>query len=849
MKALKIFLVAFLFGFLFSCGQSGYSDVVFSIGRPPTEAKEASVLSLVDPQLPPLSVSATLLQNDLLLQEEKIVFENDEENITIAFTDVAVGTNFIVTISMGYDNNGVYEEIYNGQSQVFTVTEGTTNVPISLSKTTIPPANSGSYAFFDQARVNSTIVSSTRNKIFTGNINNPAEIKVNSLEAADEFAEALGFYYSSGKYFFLVQSSVWVATEDEIESGSYGRQIFSESAISNIVQDGNEILFVSAEDDTKSLVRIDSKTLEISVDNQLFAAVELSDFLTIALHENSLILLDDINENPMASMLEYLVYTFSPTEEGGYKVILEPHRVSVDNTNQTFENPNQVLCVGENGYINVDKKLVQFTLPKEGATLAVNAIPIFSSNPVPYTYAQNRQMYLVDDQNILVIDDSLGVTRVALSTGLEKKEEMRMKGISHLVKDESSYWLYDFAGNPIELPLDFTSWPNEKLNVTTIAVAENPKEIGKYSFFLLDLYADYTSTDFRGGYEKFVRFTTDGSEPTVDSPLLGGTFFQEYQEAMGMTFGGWGIIVTNDLSSYKFKAFDTEGSADPSVTFSLPANQELAPLAMIRVDGGRFFMGHDSNIFPTVSTSTEITPAPVTEVEVSTFILSATEVSQKEFSQVFSSKEYSTAVAIGDSFPATNISWYEAIAYCNKRSADEGLVPVYTIAGIEKWEDFEYSAIPTARDTEWDAVVCDWFASGYRLPSEAEWELAAGGGLENRTDYSGTSNLLELPTYAIYNSSDIVPVEAIKPNRLGFYHMSGNVLEHVWNWVGDYSGSFESTPYGPSEPTGNNRRILRGGAADREELRIRVQYRAAANPTFKSEWYGFRVARSYISST
>ena len=100
----------------------------------------------------------------------------------------------------------------------------------------------------------------------------------------------------------------------------------------------------------------------------------------------------------------------------------------------------------------------------------------------------------------------------------------------------------------------------------------------------------------------------------------------------------------------------------------------------------------------------------------------------------------------------------------------------------------------------------------YRLPTEAEWEYAAGGGSTNRTKWAGTNSESSLESYAWYGSnsnSQTHPVGTKSPNGLGLYDMSGNVWEWCNDWYKGYPGSSGITDY-----TGSFRVIRSGGWGD-----------------------------------
>ncbi|MDR2758744.1 MAG: formylglycine-generating enzyme family protein, partial [Spirochaetaceae bacterium] len=129
----------------------------------------------------------------------------------------------------------------------------------------------------------------------------------------------------------------------------------------------------------------------------------------------------------------------------------------------------------------------------------------------------------------------------------------------------------------------------------------------------------------------------------------------------------------------------------------MPGGTPMVPpaAAMILVNGGSFRMGSGYSRLE----------SPVHEVEISSFYIGTNEVTQEEWMEIM---EDNPSYFKGDHLPVENISWYDAAEYCNKRSVKEGLAPAYQGSG--------------------DAMVCDFTASGYRLPTEAEWEYAARWG-------------------------------------------------------------------------------------------------------------------------
>lgn len=276
----------------------------------------------------------------------------------------------------------------------------------------------------------------------------------------------------------------------------------------------------------------------------------------------------------------------------------------------------------------------------------------------------------------------------------------------------------------------------------------------------------------------------------------------------------------------------------------VPAGVAPAPVQwrpeLVELPGGTFWMGSPESEERRFAIETRHS------VTVKSFAIFRTEVTNRQWESLMGMRPSDCAYGCDDEHPVQRISFYDALQYANRLTDAENALRVSGEAPFTRCYD--------ETNSSWDRTC-----TGYRLPTEAEWEYAARGG--TTTAYSFGDEARDLcfygngatlaakhkhPAWPAWNETcddgyaDLAPVASFKPNPYGLYDMHGNVWERVWDRLVDYGNN---TLTDGDIPNGDLR-VWRGGSFGLGAGELRSAYRGAATPMGLSVFVGFRCVRS-----
>jgi formylglycine-generating enzyme required for sulfatase activity len=292
-----------------------------------------------------------------------------------------------------------------------------------------------------------------------------------------------------------------------------------------------------------------------------------------------------------------------------------------------------------------------------------------------------------------------------------------------------------------------------------------------------------------------------------------------------------GVVTAVAIGTATITATTVDGGKTATCTVTVIIEQ----IEMVSIPAGTFTMGSPTTEANRISNETQHS------VTLSGFKMGKYQVTQEQYQAIMGTNPSNFNGSTGNE-PATGetqgkrpvecVTWYDAVEFCNKLSAQESLQSVYTISGRTP-----ASGYPITSAT----VTADFTKNGYRLPTEAQWEYACRAGT---TTAWNTGNTFSDNTGWYYSNSGSKTHEVGKKpaNAWGLHDMHGNVVEWCWDWYGSsyYSSSPTNDPMGASSGTS---RVERGGYYNIFAAELRSAYRDYDRPNFRYDFIGFRLVR------
>jgi formylglycine-generating enzyme required for sulfatase activity len=506
--------------------------------------------------------------------------------------------------------------------------------------------------------------------------------------------------------------------------------------------------------------------------------------------------------------------------------------------------------------------IVTLSNPAGGATLgspATATVTIVDDDPPPSGTLQLAQANYSVNENAGTV--TLSATRTGGSSGAVSVQYATANGSAVAPGDYAATsgtlnWASgDTASKTITVPIvnDSTAESSESFTVT-LSNPAGGATLGSPPAATVTILGDdslrqLTGMSLSNGVFRFV---------------LNGPVGSTYVIQVSSNLVNWLPLVTNVIPASGSVPI-TDPVIGPATRFyrAVGGNTSVAPNNMALILADSFTMGDNLGDGVAGGWPDEV---PLHTVYVSAFYMDQYEVTKALWDDV-----YNWAITHGYSFdngglgkaathPVQTVSWFDCVKWCNARSEKENKTPAYyTDAGLS----VRYRTGQVAPYVNW--------SSGYRLPTEAEWEKAARGGASghrfpwadadtiswSRANYyayplsAGGYDPLSAGGYAYdinpttgYNpnfqsggSPYTSPVGNFAANGYGLYDLAGNVWEWCWDWYGDYSSVSQTDPRGPAL---GSSRVLRGGSWDSFAFRCRSAFRYYGGPSGSYLGIGFR---------
>ena len=462
----------------------------------------------------------------------------------------------------------------------------------------------------------------------------------------------------------------------------------------------------------------------------------------------------------------------------------------------------------------------EFTLAAEEAkTLTVNLVPSFGELTI--TTDPEADIY-IDNQK-----KTYGQHTCRLSPGIYSIKAQKAKhhddgqSIEIIVGDKKTislnpqpqYGTLDVSSTPwdADITIDGKNYGKTPTTINNLLVGTYTVKLTKagYAPLTKTLTIDEGETEsinveLHSGKQVTINSTPQGAKLYIDNEYKGTTPF-----TTELSFGQHNVKLTkaefNDLNQQVEISTTTNN-------FNLPMKSIIKEISgMVFVKGGCFNMGSNDG---------DSDEKPEHQVCVDDFYIGKYEVTQKQWKEIMGNNPSRFKC---DNCPVEQVSWSDVQNFIKKLNAKTGQT--------------------------------------YRLPTEAEWEYAAGGGNQSKGyTYSGGNTIGSVALYWVNSGDKMLSgnwkwekieknngkthnVGAKKANELGIYDVSGNVWEWCADWYGsDYYG--KSPKNNPAGPTTGSARVIRGGSWGSSARGCRVANRRGFNPGIRGNYLGFRLARS-----